>query len=68
MDHLFKQRLKSKSVENSIINYIAEDFNLTPYKLKKEPTDFTDQLVPPSIVFKIIPLSPTANPKLLLTK
>ncbi|MCX6160229.1 MAG: DUF1670 domain-containing protein [Ignavibacteriae bacterium] len=30
MDHLFKQRLKSKSVENSIINSIAEDFNLTP--------------------------------------
>jgi len=30
MDHLSKQRLKSKSVENSIINSIASDFNLTP--------------------------------------
>lgn len=30
MNHLFQKRLKSKSVENSIINSIAEDFNLTP--------------------------------------
>lgn len=30
MDHTFSQRLKSKSVQNSIITSIAKDFNLTP--------------------------------------